>query len=76
MRRNLELGRKTTYFHMLSSIKNKTNTTSSLKIRENPVSGPTLTEGHVVKFYKSLYCTEPLLHEHYLVEEVIPHLVN
>lgn len=68
--------RNTAYFHRLSKIKNKTKMISSLRDGENIITDPQDISNHIVSYYKNLFCSNPLLQDELLAEEVIPQMVG
>jgi len=73
---NLEGDRKTAYFHRVTKIKNTTKLITSIKDGENTITNPIIISNHVVNFYKSLCCTNIVLQDQLLVEEVISSLAT
>lgn len=72
---HLEGDRNTAYFHRVTKIRHTTNLITSIKDGENIITDQNLIANHAVNFYKSLFCTNIVLHDQLLVEEVIPQLV-
>ncbi|GAU32780.1 hypothetical protein TSUD_152280 [Trifolium subterraneum] len=72
----LEGDRNTAYFHRMAKIKNTTKIISSLKHGNTTLTDPSQISDHVVDYYKTLFCTNPILQEQLLVEQVIPNLVG
>ncbi|PNX82112.1 ribonuclease H, partial [Trifolium pratense] len=73
---HLEGDRNTAYFHRIAKIKNTTKLISSLKHGAEILTDPAQIADHVVQYYKNLFCTNPILQEQILVEQVIPNLVG
>jgi hypothetical protein len=73
---NLKGDRNTAFFHRLAKIKNTNKLLSSLKHNNEVISDPSLVVDHVVNYFKNIFCTNPFLQEHLLVEEVIPNLIS
>jgi hypothetical protein len=73
---NLKGDRNTAFFHRLAKIKNTNKLISSLKHNNEVISDPSLVVDHVVNYFKNIFCTNPFLQEHLLVEEVIPNLIS
>ncbi|PNY03410.1 ribonuclease H [Trifolium pratense] len=72
----LEGDRNTAYFHRMAKIKNTTKIISSLKHGNTTLTDPSQISDHVVEYYKTLFCTNPIVHDQLLVEKVIPNLVG
>jgi hypothetical protein len=73
---HLEGDRNTKYFHRLTKIKTSTKTITTLQDGDQVLDDQTLIANHVVNFYKNLFCTNFVLQDSLLAEEVIPKLVN
>ena len=76
MKWHLEGDRNTTYFHRVSKIKNTTNHITSIKDGGDIIIDPIHIVDHALDFYNSLFCTNIVLQDSLLVEEVIPNLVS
>lgn len=73
---HLEGGRNTSYFHKVTKIRNTTKHITSIKDGGNTIIDPILIANHALNFYKSLFCTNIVLQDSLLMEEVIPNLVS
>jgi hypothetical protein len=73
---HLEGDRNTKYFHKLAKIKTTTKQIHSLQDGETVITDQTLISNHIVSFYKNLFCSNTVLQESFLAEEVIPCLVT
>ena len=76
MKWHLEGDRNTAYFHTVTKIRHTTNLITSIKDGENIITDQNLIANHAVNFYKYLFCTNIVLQDQLLVEEVIPSLVT
>lgn len=72
----MEGDRNTSYFHRLSQIKNKTKLITSLRVDENLLTDTNQISEHIVNYFENLFCTNPILQDSLLVEEVIPNLID
>jgi len=73
---HVEGDRNTAYFHRLSQIKNKTKLINSLRVDESLLINTNQISEHIVNHFENLFCTNPILQDSLLVEEVIPRLID
>jgi len=73
---HLEGDRNTAFFHRITKIKNKTKLIATMRDGENLITERQDISDHVVSYFKNLFCTNPILQDQSLVEEVIPNLVG
>jgi ribonuclease HI len=73
---HLEGDRNTKFFHRLAKIKTSTKQIHSLQDGETVITDPKLISDHIVNFYKNLFCSNFVLQDSLLAEEVIPPLVT
>jgi len=72
----LEGDRNTAFFHRITKIKNTTKLITSIKDGDNTLSDQNLIANHAVNYFKSLFCTNIVLQDSLLVDEVIPNIVT
>ena len=72
----LRRDRNTAFFHRITKIKNKTKLIATMRDGENLITERQDISDHVVSYFKNLFCTNPILQDQSLVEEVIPNLVG
>ena len=75
-KRHLEGDRNTKYFHRISKIKTATKTITSLQDGDIVHIDPEHISNHVVSYYKNLFCSNLVLQEPLLVQEVTPKLIS
>jgi len=68
--------RNTKYFHRIAKIKTSTKTITSLIDGEQVITNQSHISEHIVDYYKNLFCTNFVLEEQLLAEEVIPNLIT
>jgi hypothetical protein len=68
--------RNTKFFHIIAKIKTTTKTISSLQDGDNVITDQNHIADHIVSYYKSLFCTNLVLQESLLADEVIPNLIS
>jgi exonuclease III len=73
---HLEGDRNTKYFHRLAKIKSSTKAITSLQDGELVLTEQNQISEHIVNYYKNLFCSNLVLQDPLLAEEVIPHLVT
>jgi hypothetical protein len=73
---HLDGDRNTKYFHRLAKIKSSTKTITSLQDGDTVITEQNHIADHIVNYYKNLFCTNPVLQDSLLAEEVIPNLVS
>ncbi|KAK2445365.1 hypothetical protein QL285_016305 [Trifolium repens] len=73
---HLEGDRNTKNFHRLAKIKSSTKAITSLHDGELVLTDQSQIAEHVIGYYKNLFCTNVVLQEPMLAEEVIPTLVT
>jgi hypothetical protein len=73
---HLEGDRNTKYFHRLAKIKSSTKFITSLQDGDTVITSQEQISEHVVNYYNNLFCTNTVLQDSLLAEEVIPNLVN
>jgi len=73
---HLEGNRDTKYFHKIAKIKSISKLITTLQDGENTITDTQLIANHVLNYYKSLFCTNVVLQDQLLVEEVIPKLIT
>ena len=73
---HLQGDRNTKKIHRMAKIKSSNNKTTSLQDGEHVLTEPTQIADHVVSYYKNLFCTNIVLQEQLLAEEVIPNIVT
>jgi hypothetical protein len=73
---HLEGDRNTKYFHRLAKIKTSTKFINSLQDGDTVITNQDQIAEHVVNYYNNLFCTNIVLQDSLLAEEVIPNLVN
>jgi hypothetical protein len=73
---HLEGDRNTKYFHRLTKIKTSSKLITTLQDGEQVLSDQNQIAEHVLNFYKNLFCTNIVLQDSLLAEEVIPILVT
>jgi hypothetical protein len=73
---HLEGDRNTSYFHRIAKIKTTTKYISSLQDGEHVHTDQTQIAEHVVNYHQNLFCTNTVLQDSLLAEEVIPNLVS
>jgi hypothetical protein len=73
---HLEGDRNTKYFHRLTKIKTSSKLITTLQDGEQVLSDQNQIAEHVLNFYKNLFCTNIVLQDSLLAEEVIPNLVT
>jgi hypothetical protein len=73
---HLEGDRNTKFFHRLAKIKTSTKQITSLQVGETVITDQNQISEHVINFYKDLFCTNIVLQDSLLAEEVIPSLVT
>jgi hypothetical protein len=64
------------YFHRLAKIKSSTKFITSLQDGDTVITSQEQISEHVVNYYNNLFCTNTVLQDSLLAEEVIPNLVN
>jgi hypothetical protein len=73
---HLEGDRNTKYFHRLAKIKSTTKTITTLCDGELVLTDQDQISEHIVNYYKNLFCTNIVLQDQLLAEEVIPNLIT
>jgi hypothetical protein len=73
---HLEGDRNTKFFHRIAKIKSSTKSITSLHDGEHVLTDNTQIAEHVISYYNHLFCTNTVLQESLLAEEVIPNLVT
>jgi hypothetical protein len=73
---HLEGDRNTKFFHRITKIKNSTKPILSLHDGETVITSQNLISEHIVSYYKKLFCSNSVLQDSLLAEEVIPPLVT
>ncbi|PNX72820.1 ribonuclease H, partial [Trifolium pratense] len=73
---HLEGDRNTKYFHRMAKIKTSSKLITSLQVGENVLTDQSQIAEHIVNYYKSLFCTNTVLQEQLLAQEVIPNLIT
>lgn len=73
---HLKGDRNAAYFHRVTKIKNTAKIITSIKDGDITLTDQSLIANHAVNYFKSLFCTNIVLQDHLLVEEVIPHIVT
>ena len=69
--------RNSRYFHRLTQIKNKTKMISSIKNDEELISDPQRMSDYIVNYYNCIFSSSnTVLQDQFLVEEVIPKLID
>lgn len=68
--------RNTTFFHKIAKIKASTKYTTTLQDDEHVLTEKSQIANHVISYYKNLFCSNFVLQEQLLAEEVIPKLVT
>jgi hypothetical protein len=72
----LEGDRNTTFFHRITKIKNSKRLISSIKKNNEVITDQNHFAEHVVEYFKNVFCTNTVLQDQLLIEEVIPSLIN
>ncbi|GAU50480.1 hypothetical protein TSUD_409650 [Trifolium subterraneum] len=72
----LEGDRNTSFFHRITKIKNSKKLISSLKNNNEVITDQNQLADHVVDYFKNVFCTNTVLQDQLLVEEVIPSLID
>jgi len=73
---HFEGDRNTKYFHRIAKIKSSTKKITTLQDGEQVLTDQSQIVDHVVSYYKNLFCTNHVLQEQLLVEEVIPNILS
>ncbi|KAK2424264.1 hypothetical protein QL285_034644 [Trifolium repens] len=73
---HLKGDRNTKYFHRLAKIKTSTKLINSLQHGETVLTEKDQISEHIVNYYKNLFCTNSVLQDSLLADEVIPNLVT
>jgi hypothetical protein len=73
---HLEGDRNTKFFHRIAKIKTTTKAITTLQDGELVLTDQNQIAEHVVSFYKNLFCSNIVLQEQLLADEVIPNLVT
>jgi hypothetical protein len=73
---HLEGDGNTAYFHRIAKIKNTTKLITSIKDGNETLTDHNLIANHAVAYFKSLFCTNIVLQDSLLVEEVIPNIIT
>ncbi|KAK2429733.1 hypothetical protein QL285_028147 [Trifolium repens] len=73
---HLEGDRNTKYFHRIAKIKSSTKSITSLHDGEQVITDSHEIAEHVINYYKNLFCSNTVLQESLLAEEVIPNHVT
>lgn len=73
---HLEGDRNTKYFHKIAKIKSTSKRITTLQDGENTLTDTQQIANHIVNYYKSLFCTNFVLQDQLLVDEVIPKLIT
>jgi len=73
---HLEGDRNTKFFHKIAKIKSTSKLITSLQNGEQVLVDPSEISNHVVDYYKNLFCTNFVLQEQLLAEEVIPQVIS
>jgi len=73
---HLEGDRNTKFFHRIAKIKTTSKTITTLQDREQVITDQTHISNHIVEYYKNLFCTNVVLQEQLLAQEVIPKLIT
>jgi hypothetical protein len=73
---HLQGDRNTKYFHRIANIKTSTKTITSLQDGEHVITDQAQISNHIVSYYKNLFCSNIVLQEHLLADEVIPKLIS
>jgi ribonuclease HI len=68
--------RNTKYFHRLVKIKNTTKTITSLQDGDNILTDYNQISDHIINYYKNLFCSNLVLQDSALIDDVIPSLVT
>jgi hypothetical protein len=68
--------RNTKYFHRIAKIKTASKMITSLQDGEHVLTDQSQISHHVVNFYKNIFCSNSILQEPLLVEEVILNLIT
>ncbi|KAK2426743.1 hypothetical protein QL285_025379 [Trifolium repens] len=68
--------RNTKYFHRLVKIKNTTKTITSLQDGDNILTDYNQISDHIINYYKNLFCSNLVLQDSTLIDDVIPSLVT
>lgn len=72
---HLQGDRNTKKFHRMAKIKSSTKKITSLQVGEHVLIDTQIAD-HVVSYYKNMFCTNIVLQEQLLAEEVIPNIVT
>ena len=72
----LEGDRNTKYFLRLAQIKSTTKKITSLQDDEQVLTDQSQIVDHIITYYKNLFCTNFVLQDQLLAEEVIPNLIT
>jgi hypothetical protein len=73
---HLEGDRNTKFFHRIAKIKHSTKPIHSLHDGETVITDQNLISEHIISYYKNLFCSNFVLQDSLLAEEVIPSLVT
>jgi hypothetical protein len=73
---HLEGDRNTKFFHRIAKIKHSTKPIHSLHDGETVLTDQNLISEHIISYYKNLFCSNFVLQDSLLAEEVIPSLVT
>ncbi|GAU35943.1 hypothetical protein TSUD_394910 [Trifolium subterraneum] len=73
---HLEGDRNTKYFHRLAKIKTSTKTITSLQDGEHVLLDQNQISDHIVNYYKNMFCSNTVLQDSLLADDVIPKLVT
>jgi hypothetical protein len=68
--------RNTKYFHRLTKIKTSSKIITSIQDGEHVFTDQTQISDHIVNYYKNLFCSNFVLQDSLLAEEVIPNMVT
>jgi hypothetical protein len=68
--------RNTKYFHRLVKIKNTTKTITSLQDGDNILTDYNQISDHIINYYKNLFCSNLVLQDSAIIDDVIPSLVT
>jgi len=69
---HLDGDRNTKYFHRIAKIKTSSKLITTLRDGEHTLTDTQQISTHIVNYYKSLFCSNFVLQEQHLIEEVIP----
>lgn len=73
---HLEGDRNTKYFHKIAKIKTSSKLITTWRDGEHTFTNTQQISTHIINYYKSLFCSNFVLQEQHIVEEVIPNIIT